>query len=416
MKNNLRQNKGITLIALVITIIVLLILAGVAIASLTGENGLLERAVTAKNETEEGQVKDEVGVAYNSAQIDVLRDNTLDIKDALEDELPGSTVTKTGDTLEVTYKGYVVTINTANGSITAEKSNVDSSALEIGDVVTNYTSNTALPSGTNWIYFGTDAQGHKLLTTSQPIADGFTFNYTAQNWLYYCMQEGDEDYEDHSSELSASNNIHLACAKYSGTAGTTAGTARSITLEDINRVVGFNESSLQFNNYTFIAGNTNDYANNNVNYYYPSFLGSSRSDYPYFAKAGETLNGNTVGTKDFLCNSYYYHKVGDNYKVHWEGTDKSWSNQTTTLSNSQYMPLIIGNRNNLNYAVASRSVGVEGDNAWFGVARVYGGYVDISFDGFCNSYSDCGNSNQNPDPVPVRPIIVLPSSVTLETE
>ncbi len=35
---NLRHNKGITLIALVITIIALLILAGVAIATLTGEN------------------------------------------------------------------------------------------------------------------------------------------------------------------------------------------------------------------------------------------------------------------------------------------------------------------------------------------------------------------------------------------
>ena len=39
MKRILKENKGITLIALVITIIVLLILAGVTIATLTGENG-----------------------------------------------------------------------------------------------------------------------------------------------------------------------------------------------------------------------------------------------------------------------------------------------------------------------------------------------------------------------------------------
>ena len=37
------SEKGITLIALVITIIVLLILAGVTIVSLTGENGLLRK-------------------------------------------------------------------------------------------------------------------------------------------------------------------------------------------------------------------------------------------------------------------------------------------------------------------------------------------------------------------------------------
>ena len=46
------NNKGITLIALVVTIIVLLILAGVSIAMLIGENGILTQAQKAKNETE----------------------------------------------------------------------------------------------------------------------------------------------------------------------------------------------------------------------------------------------------------------------------------------------------------------------------------------------------------------------------
>ena len=45
----MKKNKGITLIALVITIIVLLILAGVSIAMLTGENGLIAKAISAKN-------------------------------------------------------------------------------------------------------------------------------------------------------------------------------------------------------------------------------------------------------------------------------------------------------------------------------------------------------------------------------
>ena len=40
----MKRNKGITLIALVITIIVLLILAGVAISMLSGENGILRKA------------------------------------------------------------------------------------------------------------------------------------------------------------------------------------------------------------------------------------------------------------------------------------------------------------------------------------------------------------------------------------
>ena len=55
MKNktkSLDKNKGITLIALVITIIILLILAGVSIATLTGPNGLLTRANEAKEQTQ----------------------------------------------------------------------------------------------------------------------------------------------------------------------------------------------------------------------------------------------------------------------------------------------------------------------------------------------------------------------------
>ena len=55
IKNGLKNARGITLIALVITIIVLLILAGVTIATLTGENGILTRANDAKTETEQAE-------------------------------------------------------------------------------------------------------------------------------------------------------------------------------------------------------------------------------------------------------------------------------------------------------------------------------------------------------------------------
>ena len=51
LRNTLRRNKGITLIALVVTIIVLLILAGISISMLTGQNGILNRAAEAKEKT-----------------------------------------------------------------------------------------------------------------------------------------------------------------------------------------------------------------------------------------------------------------------------------------------------------------------------------------------------------------------------
>ena len=53
LKNIINKKQGITLIALVVTIIVLLILAGVSISMLTGKNGVLNRAADAKKNTED---------------------------------------------------------------------------------------------------------------------------------------------------------------------------------------------------------------------------------------------------------------------------------------------------------------------------------------------------------------------------
>ena len=61
----LREQKGITLVALVITIIVLLILAGVTIAALSGENGILTNASNAQIQNAIGNAKDQVNLAAN---------------------------------------------------------------------------------------------------------------------------------------------------------------------------------------------------------------------------------------------------------------------------------------------------------------------------------------------------------------
>ena len=72
MKQNkiLKGSRGITLIALVITIIVLLILAAVSIATLTGENGILTQATRAGEETNNATEKEQIGLAYNAAMAD----------------------------------------------------------------------------------------------------------------------------------------------------------------------------------------------------------------------------------------------------------------------------------------------------------------------------------------------------------
>ena len=71
----MERNKGITLIALVITIIVLLILAGVAIAMLSGENGILKKAAEAKTNTDKSTAKEEKILSSTELQIHFSTEN-----------------------------------------------------------------------------------------------------------------------------------------------------------------------------------------------------------------------------------------------------------------------------------------------------------------------------------------------------
>ncbi len=71
-----KENKGITLIALVVTIIVLLILAGVSIAMLTGEGGILQNARKAREMTDIADIKEQVQMDILEEQ---MKDNSGDI-------------------------------------------------------------------------------------------------------------------------------------------------------------------------------------------------------------------------------------------------------------------------------------------------------------------------------------------------
>lgn len=86
----MKEQKGITLIALVITIIVLLILAGVSIAMLTGENGILTKATTAKDESTKAEVLEAVKLGLAELQADVM-DPTMTTKPEIS---PKSIATK----------------------------------------------------------------------------------------------------------------------------------------------------------------------------------------------------------------------------------------------------------------------------------------------------------------------------------
>ena len=76
MTNVKQNNKGITLIALVVTIVVLLILAGITITALFGENGLIERAKIADQKTKEGAQNDISAIENLGAQLNAMVNGT----------------------------------------------------------------------------------------------------------------------------------------------------------------------------------------------------------------------------------------------------------------------------------------------------------------------------------------------------
>ena len=119
-----KNSKGITLIALVITIIILLILAGVTIATLTGDNGILTQAGKAKDKTTEAEsierVQVEVAGSYGidgTIDKEQLNKNLKNINGLIYNEKPLSDNNKIANLpATVTLNGYYIVIN-ANGGV-----------------------------------------------------------------------------------------------------------------------------------------------------------------------------------------------------------------------------------------------------------------------------------------------------------
>ena len=112
--------KAITLIALVVTIVILLILAGVTITMTLGQNGLFTRAREGAAAYNESEVRDDLSMLITQYTWDKASEKTdKSLGDYLKDN--GATSVKAnadGKTLEVTYKGYTFKVNKDSGEIT----------------------------------------------------------------------------------------------------------------------------------------------------------------------------------------------------------------------------------------------------------------------------------------------------------
>ena len=114
-----RNERGVTLIALVVTIVVLLILAGTAIAMLSGDDGIMTNAQRAQAANTEGEVREKFQLAYSALRteidvnsaVDSAYDAQVDIEDLFE-----IAVKEMG--LEYTDGEYIATDNTGKGGYT----------------------------------------------------------------------------------------------------------------------------------------------------------------------------------------------------------------------------------------------------------------------------------------------------------
>ena len=157
-KKNFKSTKGITLIALVVTIIILLILAGVSIAMLTGNNGILSQAGRAKDRTREEGAREKIQLEvmgaydeYGNINVGKLKTNldnnvgadTSKINDILIDGATTGKITVDGKDFYVDGNGNVLDYDGPDGTDTPEKSTETTISRRNGTIDVVFLQNTS---------------------------------------------------------------------------------------------------------------------------------------------------------------------------------------------------------------------------------------------------------------------------------
>lgn len=184
-----RNFRGITLIALVVTIVVLLILSGVSLNLVIGNNGIITRASQANERAKIGEEKESIAVAYNGVMIDTEGTgvSALDLQKELRNNGYNATVTDNGDaTLTVTFESGREYIIDANGNISKPReSNIVATMKIEGEKVTNppmpssnftHIEGTTVDSG----YVIQDSEGNEFVWVPVEKDQKITLNITSK--------------------------------------------------------------------------------------------------------------------------------------------------------------------------------------------------------------------------------------------
>ena len=252
--NKLKNNKGITLVALIITIIVLLILAMVSI-SLVMNGGIIGKSKTAVDKYSQEEVQEQIKLAYSEWQMGQYTGETQTASAFIQSKLNSiygtgavTSVTESNGTFEVTFangKGYSYNVATGtaakvvkwndNGNNTFTHSETGQT-VEVGDTV-YYNSGVTEYEGTGanqgkWGILG--VENGKLLIMSKENVASVTL-------------EGKQDYL-----TTGTTKLNNACSSFKN--AVYADSARSVKIEDINKITGYTPEAPVTHSYTMVNG------------------------------------------------------------------------------------------------------------------------------------------------------------------
>ena len=249
INKNISEQSGITLVALVVTIIILLILAGITVASLTGNNGLIGKSGEAKNATEEAAIKEDLEInvlaSYKKANInyDLLNSKLSNINglkyknNSISDT---NKITKLPDWVDI--KGYKFDI-LEDGTI-EKRPDYEKLRSMYGTVLNGYNAGKDLDETKkvdSWRLFYVDEENgdaffisSNALPAPQPTANGIPIlsKYSGSNnvknfeygkkynglWLEKCVEESTNSNAKATAYMCDPNNwdcYKLENAKYS---------------------------------------------------------------------------------------------------------------------------------------------------------------------------------------------------------
>ena len=400
----LKNKKGITLIALVVTIVVLLILAGVTISLLLDENGIIAKSKDARNANRAGAIKEEItlwkaekfaadnGAGSHESMDDFLArlktrglisdEDIATIKDTRKLQVGKETIVFPSDakTLVQAFKDNEIKVGDyLNYNDYVDESKTYTTATnENGWADQKYTAT----KNTYWQVLGLDETGERLMLISQsPIKKEMKTSDTAEEWekTPYLVLKGAYGYVNCKQIL---NNV-------SGIYSTSLGKAESLTAEEINRLIGV----------------TVDYKNKTV---YENSDPSTNID-----KTGSIGNQYTYKATDYTPESYI-----DNRRHAAEGektepaTAYYYEWDKLTIPEPLKTMLFSGTASDANYVkaywLASSGVCVNSERAYFGPGNVVDGFLASDRRLFYSyGYWRAGS-------LAVRPVVYLNSEVTLE--